>query len=117
MAAMTLGADRLHVAGEVRVLGDKSISHRALLLGALASGRSTIHGLLKSGDTESSAHVLRTLGTDIDPLAAATTVAGRGLRGLAPAALPLDCGNSGTTARLMLGILAAHPFSTTLTGD
>lgn len=114
---MTLGADRLHVAGEVRVLGDKSISHRALLLAALAAGRSTIHGLLKSGDTESSAQVLRALGTDVGPLDATTTVAGRGLRGLSPATLPLDCSNSGTTARLMLGILAAHPFSTTLTGD
>lgn len=114
---MTLGADRLHVAGEVRVLGDKSISHRALLLAALATGRSTIHGVLKSGDTESSAHVLRTLGTDISPLASRTTVAGRGLRGLSASALPLDCGNSGTTARLLLGILAAHPFSSTLAGD
>ncbi len=114
---MTLGADRLHVAGEVRVMGDKSISHRALLLAALAAGRSTIRGVLRSGDTESSAHVLRSLGIDVGPLSAITTVAGRGPRGLVPPAAPLDCGNSGTTTRLLLGILAAHPFTATLTGD
>jgi 3-phosphoshikimate 1-carboxyvinyltransferase len=117
MVAMTLGAHRLRVAGEVRVLGDKSISHRALLVAALADGRSTIHGVLKSGDTESSAHVLRALGTDVSPLAAATTVTGHGLRGLARSAAPLDCGNSGTTARLMLGILSAQHFTAMLTGD
>ncbi len=114
---MTLGADRVHVAGEVRVPGDKSISHRALLLGAITDGRSSVRGILRSGDTDSSARVLRALGVEIAPLDAETTVVGRGLRGLVAAAQSLDCGNSGTTARLLLGILAAQRFTSTLTGD
>ncbi len=114
---MTLGADRVHVAGEVRVPGDKSISHRALLLGALTDGRCTVRGILRSGDTESSARVVRALGVDITSLVAETIIAGRGLRGLVAAAEALDCGNSGTTARLLLGILAAQRFTSTLTGD
>ena len=114
---MTLGADRVHVVGEVRVPGDKSISHRALLLGAITDGRCSVRGILRSGDTESSARVLRALGVDIEPLGAATTIMGRGLRGLVAASDSLDCGNSGTTARLLLGILAAQQFTSTLTGD
>ncbi|MGH7710095.1 MAG: 3-phosphoshikimate 1-carboxyvinyltransferase, partial [Gemmatimonadaceae bacterium] len=114
MAAMTLGADRLRVSGELRVLGDKSISHRALLLAALAGGRSTVHGVLRSADIESTARVLRALGVALTPLDLTTHIDGRGLRGLLPATEALDCGNSGTTARLMLGILAAHPFAATL---
>ena len=114
---MTLGADRVHVVGEVRVPGDKSISHRALLLGAITDGRCSVRGILRSGDTESSARVLRALGVDIEPLRAATTIMGRGLRGLVAASDSLDCGNSGTTARLLLGILAAQQFTSTLTGD
>lgn len=114
---MTVGAARVHVAGEVHVPGDKSISHRALLLAAIADGRSTVRGILRSGDLESSARVLRALGVDIAPLAAETSVQGRGLRGLVRAAAALDCGNSGTTARLLLGILAAQPFTSTLAGD
>lgn len=107
----------MHVAGEVRVPGDKSISHRALLLGAIAEGRSTVHGVLRSGDTESSARVLRALGVDIAPLGPETIVNGRGVRGLVRSADELDCGNSGTTARLLLGILAAQRFTSTLIGD
>jgi len=114
---MTVGARRLHVSGDLRVLGDKSISHRALLLAALASGHSTVRGVLQSADIQSSAAVLRALGASLSRLAAITTIEGRGLRGLTPAAAALDCGNSGTTARLLLGILAAQPFSATLTGD
>ncbi|MGQ0640082.1 MAG: 3-phosphoshikimate 1-carboxyvinyltransferase [Gemmatimonadaceae bacterium] len=117
MAAMTLGTRRLRVAGELQVLGDKSISHRSLLLAALATGRCTVRGVLTSGDTESSARVLRALGVAISPLGPVTIVDGRGLRGLLHAAGTLDCGNSGTTARLLLGILAAHPFNSTLSGD
>jgi 3-phosphoshikimate 1-carboxyvinyltransferase len=117
MVAMTLGADRVHVAGEVRVPGDKSISHRTLLLGALTDGVCTLRGILRSGDTESSARVLRALGVEVTALGAETTVAGRGLRGLVAAEESLDCGNSGTTARLLLGILAAQRFTSTLIGD
>ena len=109
------------VEGTVRVPGDKSISHRALMLAALARGRSRIRDILASADVQSTAAVLRALGTEIPPLTGAGgvdfVVEGRGLRGLRAASRPLDCGNSGTTARLMAGIVAGHPFASRFTGD
>ncbi|HJU72797.1 MAG TPA: hypothetical protein VJ717_03555, partial [Gemmatimonadaceae bacterium] len=117
MAAMTLGTRRLRVSGELRVLGDKSISHRALLLGAIASGESVVRDVLRSGDTESTARVLRALGIELTALGPETRVTGRGLQGFRAAQTALDCGNSGTTTRLLLGLLAAHPFRALLTGD
>jgi 3-phosphoshikimate 1-carboxyvinyltransferase len=108
----------LTVSGEVQVPGDKSISHRALMLSALASGRSTVSGILQSADVQSTAQVLRTLGVDIPPLDdPRLIIAGRGRRGLCAPAMPLDCGNSGTTARLMAGICAGHPFESIFVGD
>ena len=105
------------VRGTVRVPGDKSISHRSLMLAALSDGTSVITGLLRSADVDSTAAVLGALGVQIDSRGDAVTVKGRGLRGLSMPNRPLDCGNSGTTARLMSGVLAAHPFDTTLIGD
>jgi 3-phosphoshikimate 1-carboxyvinyltransferase len=108
----------LTVGGEVRVPGDKSISHRALMLSALSSGTSTIRGILQSADVHSTADVLRTLGVAVPPLAGETLViAGRGRRGLLAPSTPLDCGNSGTTTRLMAGICAGHPFESVFVGD
>jgi 3-phosphoshikimate 1-carboxyvinyltransferase len=101
----------------VRVPGDKSISHRSLILAALSDGTSLISGLLRSADLESTAAVLTALGVIIETDGNIVTVTGRGLRGLLTPKRPLDCGNSGTTARLMSGVLAAHPFDSTLTGD
>ncbi len=101
----------------VRVPGDKSISHRSLILAAISEGRSVISGLLRSADVESTAAVLATLGVRIESDGRAVTVHGRGLRGLLPPLRSLDCGNSGTTARLMSGVMAAHPFDSTLIGD
>ena len=105
------------VGGTVRVPGDKSITHRALLLGAVARGTSRVTGALTSLDARSSARVLRQLGAEISPLRSgrAVTVTGRG-RLRRPADV-LDCGNSGTTTRLLLGLLAGQPFAATLTGD
>ncbi|MEO6864503.1 MAG: 3-phosphoshikimate 1-carboxyvinyltransferase [Gemmatimonadaceae bacterium] len=105
------------VRGIVRVPGDKSISHRSLILAALSDGTSAISGLLRSADVDSTASVLKALGVQIEPRGETVTVRGRGLRGLLVPRSPLDCGNSGTTARLMAGVLAAHPFDSTLTGD
>lgn len=103
---------------ELRVPGDKSITHRALLLGALGSGSARIRGALDAADTRATAAVLRALGVSVGELRGAELrVAGRGPRGLHPAAAELDCGNSGTTARLLLGVLAAQRFAATLTGD
>jgi 3-phosphoshikimate 1-carboxyvinyltransferase len=99
--------------GEVRLPGDKSISHRALILAALADGWSRIHGLSTGADVQSTAACLRALGADIE----ASAVRGFGLDGVRKAAGPLDCGNSGTTMRLLAGILAAQGFVSELTGD
>lgn len=104
-------------ARSVRVPGDKSISHRALICAALAGGRSRIRRILPSADVHSTAAVLRALGAAIPPLDEDVRLDGRGLGGLLPAADVLDCGNSGTTARLMSGVLSAHPFASRLVGD
>ncbi|MEP6687712.1 MAG: 3-phosphoshikimate 1-carboxyvinyltransferase, partial [Gemmatimonadales bacterium] len=105
------------VGGTVRVPGDKSITHRALLLGAMARGRSHVGGALTSLDARSSARVLRQLGARISPLREASVVSIIGRGRLRRPAATLDCGNSGTTTRLLLGLLAGHPGSVTLTGD
>ena len=99
--------------GEVLLPGDKSISHRALMLGAIADGESTVRGLSTGADVASTASCLRALGIAIED----GRVSGRGMHGLVPAAGPLDCGNSGTTMRLLAGLLAAQPFTSELTGD
>jgi len=99
------------------VPGDKSISHRALILSSLADGESTVRGILDSEDVQSTANVLRALGVEIPPLAETVRIRGRGLRGLRHPRAALDCGNSGTTTRLMAGVVAAHPFSARFLGD
>jgi len=104
------------VRGAVRPPGDKSISHRALMLAALARGESELAGLLTGEDVKSTARVLRQLGADISPIRDAGTVTVRASRITHPASR-LHCGNSGTTARLLLGILAGQRFPATLTGD
>jgi 3-phosphoshikimate 1-carboxyvinyltransferase len=105
------------VGGSVRVPGDKSITHRALLLSALTPGTSHVGGALTSLDARSSARVLRQLGAGISPLRPSSVVTVRGRPRFRRPGETLDCGNSGTTARLLLGLLAAHRFAATLTGD
>ena len=110
------------VHGQLRVPGDKSISHRYALLAALADGTSTIGNYAPGADCASTLRCLRTLGVDVQVEpggggGATVTIAGRGLGGLQPAAAALDAGNSGTTMRLLAGILAGHPFESTITGD
>jgi 3-phosphoshikimate 1-carboxyvinyltransferase len=101
----------------VRVPGDKSISHRALLLAALGTGRSRVRGILTGQDAHSTAAVLRRLGVHIPELTGDLEIDGVGPRGLTAPGLPLDCGNSGTTARLLLGILAGYGFRAVVRGD
>ncbi len=105
------------VGGSVRVPGDKSITHRALLFSALARGTSYVGGALTSLDARSTARVLRRLGAEISPLRDGSVVKALGRGRLRPPEAVLDCGNSGTTARLLLGLLAGHRFRATLTGD
>lgn len=102
---------------EIRVPGDKSITHRALLLAALATGRSTVVRPLAGADTLATAAALRSMGIPVSDLDATTIVEGRGLHGLRAPGAAIDCGNSGTTARLLMGILAGYPFPCVLTGD
>ena len=103
--------------GVCRVLGDKSVSHRALLFGALSDGVVDIAGLGQGGDNLSTARALQALGVGIQLDGERASVAGVGLRGLRAAARPLDCGNSGTSIRLLTGLLAGQPFETVLEGD
>ena len=99
--------------GEVTLPGDKSISHRALILGAIATGESRFRGLSTGADVQSTAGCMRALGVHVSE----TSVKGVGMRGLRAAAGALECGNSGTTMRLLAGLLSAQPFATELRGD
>lgn len=105
------------LSGRLRVPGDKSISHRALLLGALAEGTTDISGFLASHDCLASAAALRAWDVRIDVAGERVMVRGVGLDGLRPAAAALDVGNAGTGMRLLAGIAAGQSFTTTLTGD
>jgi len=104
--------------GECRVPGDKSISHRALILGALAVGRTAVRGLLEGDDVLRTAAALRAMGATLERADDGTwTVKGVGVGGLAAPDDVLDLGNSGTGARLLLGVAATHPFTSFFTGD
>jgi 3-phosphoshikimate 1-carboxyvinyltransferase len=104
--------------GRIAVPGDKSISHRALMFGALAIGETRITGLLTGEDVLRTAAAMRALGAEVTSNADGTwLVAGRGIGGLTEPADILDMGNSGTAARLLCGILASHPFFAVMTGD
>ena len=104
--------------GHISVPGDKSISHRAVLVGAISDGEMRIEGFGRSADTESTLAAVRALGVtvhedDVDTI----RVEGAGLRGLGQPGGPIDCGNSGTTLRLLAGILAGQAGRFELTGD
>jgi 3-phosphoshikimate 1-carboxyvinyltransferase len=106
------------IVGHVAVPGDKSISHRAVLLGAIADGETQVEGFGRSADTESTIGAVRALGVEVEDEPGDTLlVRGRGLRGLAAPDGPVDCGNAGTLMRLLAGILAGHEGRFELTGD
>ena len=105
------------VGGELRVPGDKSISHRTALLGALAEGTSTIRGFLRGDDCLATAAALRALGVEVAEEGGDLRVEGVGLDGLRASGAPLDLGNSGTGMRLLAGVMASQPFRSELTGD
>ena len=114
MAALTRP---FRVAGDLAVPGDKSISHRALICGALAAGTTRVRGLLLSDDVRSTAGALRALGVAIPELSDEFEFEGVGASGLRDPAGPLDCGNSGTTARLLAGVVAGAGLTAQFTGD
>ena len=103
--------------GELSVPGDKSISHRAVMFGSLASGTTEITHFLKGADCLSTIGCFRQMGVEIEEQKDRILVHGRGLHGLSAPSSVLDCGNSGTTTRLISGILAGQSFSSQLTGD
>lgn len=104
--------------GELRIPGDKSVSHRALMLSAIAEGTSRIHGFLEGEDTRATAAIFARLGVQIETKSAGERVVhGVGLHGLRGAAEPLDCGNAGTGMRLLTGLLAGQAFDSELIGD
>nr|WP_239557002.1 3-phosphoshikimate 1-carboxyvinyltransferase [Dyella flava] len=104
--------------GEVVVPGDKSVSHRSMMLSAIADGTSHIRGFLEGEDTRATAAVLAQLGVSIEsPSAGERIVRGVGLHGLRGSDKPLDCGNAGTGMRLLTGLLAGQSFDSTLIGD
>ena len=103
--------------GHIRVLGDKSISHRALMLGALTIGESRIDGLLESEDIMATADAMRAFGATIDRVDGEWRIHGLGPGGLLEPERVIDFGNAGTGVRLCVGIAGAHPFATTFCGD
>ncbi|MBD2837541.1 bifunctional prephenate dehydrogenase/3-phosphoshikimate 1-carboxyvinyltransferase [Pseudomonas sp. JM0905a] len=106
------------LAGRVRVPGDKSISHRSIMLGSLAEGTTEVEGFLEGEDALATLQAFRDMGVVIEgPHHGRVTIHGVGLHGLKPPPGPLYLGNSGTSMRLLSGLLAAQPFDTTLTGD
>ena len=103
--------------GTIRVPGDKSISHRALMLSALAVGESRITGLLEGEDVLSTAAAMRAMGAQIERQDGEWRVHGVGVGGLLQPQQALDMGNSGTSTRLLMGLVASHPITATFTGD
>lgn len=103
--------------GTLTVSGDKSISHRAVMLGSLATGTTEIEGFLPGEDCLSTIRCFRSMGVQIEQNGSSVKVFGRGLRELTAPAGILDCGNSGTTTRLLSGVLAAQHFNSVLSGD
>lgn len=103
--------------GELTVPGDKSISHRGIMLGAISEGTTTLTHFLTSADCLSTLAAFQQLGVPIERAGTTVTVHGVGLHGLKASSEPLDMGNSGTTTRLIMGLLAGQSFSSTLVGD
>ncbi|MBM3523450.1 MAG: 3-phosphoshikimate 1-carboxyvinyltransferase, partial [Alphaproteobacteria bacterium] len=115
---LTARASSTPLRGTIRPPGDKSISHRALMLGGLAVGETVIHGLLEGEDVLRTAAAMRAMGAEIARDADGVWhVHGRGVGGLAEPDDVLDMGNAGTSSRLLMGVAATHPFICFFTGD
>lgn len=115
--ASTLLNSATHLQGQCSLPGDKSISHRLALLAPLAFGTTKIENFATSLDCQSSLNCMRTLGVNIEKEGNSVAIQGRGLRGLCETTEVLDAGNSGTTMRLLAGILCGQPFESQITGD
>nr|MCR4869139.1 3-phosphoshikimate 1-carboxyvinyltransferase [Lachnospiraceae bacterium] len=111
------GTPAKRLRGEVRIPGDKSISHRGIMLGSLAEGTTELSGFLDGADCRSSIACFRSMGIEINQEKDHVVIKGKGLHGLTAPEGILDVGNSGTTTRLISGILSGQSFSSTLNGD
>ena len=105
------------IKGEITVPGDKSISHRSIMLGAIANGTTTVRGFLRGGDNLATMGAFRSMGVDIMDDGETVVIHGKGLHGLSEPGDVIDCGNSGTTIRLITGLLAGQSFFSVVTGD
>jgi 3-phosphoshikimate 1-carboxyvinyltransferase len=105
------------ISGEIAVPGDKSISHRAVMLGSIAQGTTSVHGLLHGEDNIATINAFREMGVEIKDDGETVLIKGKGLHGLAEPSDVIDCGNSGTSMRLITGLLAGQKFFSVLTGD
>lgn len=114
---LTTVVPRSRLQGALRLPGDKSLSHRLALLAAVADGTSCFEGFSSAADCASTLDCLRALGVAVERDGARVRVVGRGFDALRAPAQPLDCGNSGSTLRMLAGLLAGRPFAATLTGD
>jgi 3-phosphoshikimate 1-carboxyvinyltransferase len=102
--------------GDIQVPGDKSVSHRAIMMGSLAEGVTRVENFLESADCLATLRIFQAMGAQIRRKGSRVTIQGRGLYGLRAPKGTLDAGNSGTTSRILLGVLAAQPFTCRLTG-
>src|SRR5215207_6138200 len=114
---VTIHPARIGMQGAITLPGDKSISHRSVMFAAIAQGESHILNCSGGGDNHSTIEAFRTLGVDITQSGSETHVKGRGWSGLHAPQQIIDCGNSGTTMRLLSGLLSARPFLSRLDGD
>ena len=104
--------------GEINIPGDKSISHRSVMLGALSKGTTEVNHFLNAADCNSTIKCFSKMGIEVEkPDSERIIIHGKGLHGLTEPAQALDVGNSGTTIRLLSGILSAQPFNTKISGD
>lgn len=117
MGQVQLHTNATSLSGEINIPGDKSISHRAVMFGAIANGTTTVTNFLLGDDCLSTISCFRKLGVVIEQDVNTVTVYGKGLEGLTESSDILDVGNSGTTIRLLMGILAGRPFHNVLVGD
>ncbi|SUP59487.1 3-phosphoshikimate 1-carboxyvinyltransferase [Weissella viridescens] len=117
MTQQQLPSKRSHLKGMIQVPGDKSISHRAIMLGSMARGTSKVRHLLMADDVQSTMQVYRQLGVTIETSGEDTVIVSPGVAHLRAPDQPLDFGNSGTTLRLSLGVLAKQPFHIDMIGD
>ncbi len=106
-----------HLRGEINVPGDKSISHRSIMLGAIANGVTTVRGFLRGEDNMATMSAFRAMGVEINDDGTTIAIQGKGLHGLSEPQDIIDCGNSGTSMRLLTGLLSGQPFYSVLTGD